>query len=141
MLRSLGVELPKVYSPGVVTFDAPVAGIPLENIGVRIAPSRPQSACKGCLRPYPSGARKTRKVARCHDRLVCGRTAQVIPQLFGVVVGAEIRRMPRGKPFLEKSAISVQWLRLSCGGFFPLDRLTVIKTRGRCCKEARSATG
>jgi len=68
-------------SPGVVTFDPPVASIPFKNIIVRITPSGTSSPCKACHRLHPSSVRKTRKVARRPDGFVCGRTAQLIPPL------------------------------------------------------------
>ena len=69
----------QVCFPKIVTFDPSVASIPFENIIVSIAPSGAPTSREACLRPHPSGARKTWKVARCHDRLVCGRTAQLVP--------------------------------------------------------------
>jgi|HubBroStandDraft_1064217.scaffolds.fasta_scaffold257985_2 hypothetical protein len=66
-------------SPGVVTFDPPVASIPFKNIIIRIAPSGTPSPCKACHRLHPSSVRKTRKVAGHHDWLVCRQAAQLVP--------------------------------------------------------------
>ena len=90
MFPSLGVELAKVFPPGVVAFDPPMASIPFENIAVRIAPSGASSRCEACLRLRPPRVRKTRKVARHPGGFVCRPAAQLVPLYIDLLIQAEV---------------------------------------------------